>query len=163
MMNGTAVHQEEAAAPAESVVEVKSDVTIRPVQSALVPDVWPYVEDILDRAIEAGNGDRLASDYLELLCYAKAQLWLVMVERKLTAAVLTEVRIGPRRKTCTVELMAGADLERWFPEADRTITRWAREIGCTAIDCPVRPGLVPFLRKAGFKETHRLTRRRIDN
>lgn len=152
------------ALPAEPQASPADDgaIDVRPIPSWMVADVWPDVIDMLQRAIDRGPGDRLASDYWTALRAADCQLWLILRGRRLVGAFVTEVMAGPRRKLCWIELMAGDGMEAWLPEAEASVATWAREIGCHAVQAWTRKGLVKATRPLGYREIATVIRRRLD-
>jgi hypothetical protein len=99
----------------------------------------------LEAALEYSGGTHKIEDVKQAIAYGRMQLWPAK-----TAAIVTEIAVYPRRKTCHVFLCGGdlSELERMAP----SIEAFAKATGCDAITSCGRPGWTrSFLKRDGWK------------
>lgn len=98
----------------------------------------------LEAALEYTQGTHTYADVVRDLDTGRSQLWDTN-----RAAVVTEIQLAPRAKTCHL-FLAGGDLE----ELERilaVIERWAKGTGCDRISLAGRRGWErTFLRGEGY-------------
>jgi hypothetical protein len=118
-----------------------------------VEKFWPHVEILISRAFLVGGGDDTPNSTRQRLNDGKAQLWIVLDDRKaggeLTAAATTELILTPKEKICVITSCAGKDLRRW----DRFIAdleKFARDEGCAKLRIYGRRGWRKIL--SGYRE-----------
>lgn len=86
---------------------------------------WPHAEPHLARV-----ADFNAEYELDLLQKKLRQLWLVVDDGKVLAAMTTEVTDEPE-KVITVVNAGGRDLDRWQDAFEAKVDAWAADIGAT--------------------------------
>lgn len=99
----------------------------------------------LEAALEYTQGTHTFADVVQDLDTSMAQLW--DTER---AAVVTQILVAPRSKSCHLFLAGGemAELERIL----RVIEQWAKAQGCQRMTLAGRPGWTrSFLRGEGYE------------
>lgn len=127
---------------------------MRGIPSNLVPMMWHYAEPYIKRALDHASGEFTADDFRQLCEDRIVQLWLVSRENRVVGAVTTEIVVYPRCKHCRVITLAGSDFANWVDLADKTLSIWAREQGCNALESYVRKGLVAKMSPLGYKHKH---------
>ena len=111
----------------------------------------------------ARSGGRFeASDVLALLLAGKARLWISWDadEKRVEAAIITEIIEYPRLRELRIWLVGGRDRKAWFDEAETMIAQFARESSCTVMASGGRRG---WLRVIGseWRETGPTWERRL--
>jgi hypothetical protein len=98
----------------------------------------------LEAALEYTQGTHTYADVVQDLDTGKSQLWDTD-----QAAVVTEIHVSPRAKTCHL-FLAGGDLNE-LERILRVIERWAKSEGCTRMSLAGRRGWErTFLRGEGY-------------
>lgn len=107
------------------------------VPSDKVPLLWDRVEGMIERALEkGGDGKYEAEDVLECLKARDMQLWLGYDDLGAALAVITEIRIFPRRRCLNIVLVSARDRKmanhwwRFLPMLDD----YAQHEGCTSVE-----------------------------
>lgn len=119
---------------------------------------WKEVEPLISRALD----ERITTDdVFKWIKSRDVQLWIVYSE-KIIAACTTQIVNFPRSKTCRILSIGGSRMPEWQTELDSVLTKWAREQGCSDMDCPVRDGLVKTLRPLGYEKLLTLIGKKID-
>lgn len=153
------IHQPEAA-PAAVTAE-PLDVRVQPVRSAWLAEVWASVEPLIRAAVAEGPGDESVADILEMLSRRDYQLWLVLVDNAVKAAVVTQIVVRPRAKVCRVAYLGGADLETWGDRLAEAVSSWAGQAGCDAIEFYGRKGWAKFAKRLGVSQVSTVWRKAI--
>ncbi len=125
--------------------------SVMPVSAAWVKAIWPSVLPLIQRGVDGGRGDRAAGDYLAVCADGSAQLWLIGRDREVVAICIAEVCVYPQRRVALVDLMAGDDLMGWLPTLEAEVERWARFMGCSAIQAAGRPGFARQSKNLGYR------------
>lgn len=136
----------------------KPEIRIQPVRSGVVAEIWHHVEPMIRAAVAEGPGDESVADILEFLSRRDYQLWLVLVDGKVKAALITALVNRPRAKVCRLDYLGGGDVDQWIEVLDETICGWARQNGCDAVEPCGRRGWGKFAKRLGYHvslTTHR--------
>lgn len=96
---------------------------------------WPECASFLARALATQNAMSLESVYADIK-RGKFLLWKIAS----CAAIVTEVQPFALEKVCMVVLCGGDDMEEWVEEADATLTRHAKALGCGSLMIVGREG-----------------------
>lgn len=123
------------------------DVRIQAIRSAIIPDVWPSIEPLVRAAVDEGPGDETLADIVRDLAATQKQLWLVLVDNVVTAAVITTIAVFPQRKICRILYLGGKAPDTWYPELHDALVEWAKQLGCSAIESWGRRGWAKLARK----------------
>ena len=109
------------------------------VDARAVPQAWPVVRPLIEKALEHGGGKWGLHDVLASLLDGSRQLWTVD-DGKPIAAVVTEIRVYPTgAKAAVVFLAAGRRDADWLDWLE-TIKAWGRAGGCKWIELEGRRG-----------------------
>jgi hypothetical protein len=110
------------------------------VEPALLDEVWPIVRHFIRSALDKAQLGDFA--VLERQVFAaEALLWVVWsrVERRIKAAVVTQVAVINNNKYCTIVACGGINLALWLPLLAQLET-YARDQSCIAMRIFGRPG-----------------------
>ena len=89
---------------------------------------WPECAPFLEMALATQSAMSLESVHADIRG-GKFLLWKIAGR----AALVTQVQTFPLEKICMVVLCGGNHIEDWLQEADETLTRYARHLGCQAL------------------------------
>lgn len=114
----------------------------------VLPDVWPTVAPLLDRALARSGDDITIDDVARYIDSGRCMLWLVK-DTGLVAALV--MHLPDDRDSLLVWLMGGKDFREWEPEVAPLLQRYAREHGRRYVEAYCRPGLSKLLRRSGWR------------
>lgn len=100
-----------------------------------IEEYWPLVSPLLEKALAKQTAMSLRSVH-EDVKRGKFLLWHVPGQ----AAFVTEIQQFPLEKICMIVLCGGDGMEQWLEVADKTLTRHAKALNCTALMIVGRPG-----------------------
>lgn len=129
-----------------------SELVVTGYQSKDVPGVWPYVLELVEKAVRDGLGQHSAEDIFEGLttCDKRGplmQLWLAHTDREILGVCITEINNFPSQRSCVVLYTAGSQLDKWLEPLHTVISAWARKNDCDNVLAFVwRPGLQRLLK-----------------
>lgn len=141
--------------------EDRPEISIQPVRSAVVGHIWEHVEPLIQAAVENGPGDEAVADILEMLNRRDTQLWLVLTDGKLGAAVVTTIAVKPRSKVCRLVYLGGEEPDAWAEQLYETLSSWARQLGCDAVEFWGRRGWGKIAKRLRFAHVQTVYRRKI--
>ena len=103
------------------------------VASEMIPKVWPDYSDMIQEALEYGNGEYEIEDLFEAVCCGAMQLWATP-----KSVAITTVIKYPRKTTCLIVAAGGDldDLRKHLP----LVEEWAAWLGCDAVEVMGRKG-----------------------
>ena len=128
-----------------------SEIELVAVPSLRVPDRWPEVAALVERALHHSDGRYASEDFLHALIRREMQLWGVRQAGRTVGVIITALRNYPRQRRCRYLLLAGDGFDRW-QHLQRDIEEWARANGCTAMEMCGRRGWERKLK--GWRATH---------
>lgn len=127
---------------------------MRGIPAPLVGTMWHYAEPYVKRALDHTSGELSAADFRRLAEQRDVQLWLISCGERVVGAVTTEIISYPHRKHCRVITLAGSRFSDWINICDNTLSGWAREQGCDALEAYVRKGFVQKLSDLDYRHKH---------
>lgn len=139
-----------------------SDLHMRGVPAEIVVNLWHYAEPYIKRALDHANNEFTIGDFQQMCIDRIVQLWLISKDNRVVGAITTEIVIYPQCKHCRVITLAGSNFAEWVELADSTLSEWARNQGCNAIESYVRKGLVPKMEPFGYKHKHCVLVKELD-
>jgi len=95
---------------------------------------WPVVEPWLRKANNRYPPVRRLEDDLIDLEGGSQQLWLVLEQGTIIAAVTTKVHDQPLMRVCSMRLTGGTKLVKWRALAIAEIKKFAQENGCKRLE-----------------------------
>lgn len=111
---------------------------------------WPLARDMLLPAIDRSRGALSEKSVLKGLATRKMQLWLILEEHPIAAAVTQIVTCDTGLKIARILLAGGTQYEKWTRLITETTAEWGRAHGCEVLQAPGRKGWKPILEKEGF-------------
>lgn len=113
-------------------------------------DVWDSVSDHIGPALERSGTGNTLDDVKGYLEDERCMLWLVRNEAAEHVASLV-LHLMPARKSLTVWLMGGSEMQDWSHDVQPLLTRYAQEHGMDRVEAYIRPGGARLLRPLGWR------------
>lgn len=111
------------------------------VPTAEVPEAWPHVAPLLQRALDQTYGEYDLDDIFALVLEEAQQLHVIGdLQHGIVAAATTEIVQYPQRRAVRIHLLGGELLNGWRAAFDRYMEQGARERGADQIEFIGRPG-----------------------
>ena len=138
-----------------------------PIPKDKVDVMWPYVEPIIQKAVNL-TPDRI--DLNDLYEQAKKGfyiLWIVfeeVKEQKVIQAVLT-TRLSeyPKTKALCIDFVAGQRMKEWLPIVMPVFENLGKVNKCTHIEGYGRRAWKKYLEQYGWQQRHIQYEKRLDN
>jgi len=114
-----------------------------------VPDLWPEIQPLLDKALAYGIEDVTAQDLLPAIEESKAYLWIGVDEYNIECVLLGELVKYPRKKSFYIHAWAtksGHQFDEFMELWESSIIAFAKLNGCDFIEAKVRKGLAKKLK-----------------
>lgn len=137
----------------DSMLPVKPFVV--PLRAEEIDAVWSEAAPLIrlaQKRIERNAG--MADIYGDLIA-GRTMLWLVRIEDKLQAVIITEIAKHPRRSAWRILLIGGSGMSEWLEYSIEAMKRAAKIAGCSAIEADGRLGWAKIAPRCGFKEASR--------
>lgn len=120
------------------------------VEPETLPTAWPICAPMLEPALEYAGWEYALQDVYTLIEQNKAQLWVVVEDRRVQLSFVTQVLTFPRKRVCRLWLLGGSGLIQALSLFEE-LQQWAGSNGISSFDMVARPGMQRMLRQAGFK------------
>lgn len=118
-----------------------------------IAKVWPIVEPMLAKAAEYTNGRYTTADILTDIATGQQTLWIAIEDGKIIGCTTVSIVLYPNgMKTLCYEYLGGEDVSRWLGEGHKVCMSYAKENGCTKLECLGRSGWKRFLGEIGYKQ-----------
>lgn len=130
-----------------------------------VAALWPLIASYFEAAIEHSNGE-IDLEYIhDRLLQGDSHLILVMNMKTtlIQAAAAIDFVTYPKKRVLRVTALGGKDFHSWGEEFVSFLTDFAREWGLDYLEGAMRPGWEKWLPDLGWKKTHVLMIKEIDN
>jgi hypothetical protein len=121
-----------------------------------VERLWPFVEPLIQKALDRTLGEYLSGDIYGFLINQEMQLWIAG-EEGIDAAMVTQIVTYPRKKFCNVVLVGGSGLKDWL-KFQPILLAWAKEHGCNAVRSTGRRG---WHRVLGWTEAYTVSTKEL--
>lgn len=137
----------------DSMLPVKPFVV--PVRAEEIDAVWSEAAPLIRLAQKRIERNAGMADIYEDLTAGRTMLWLVRIEDKLRAVIITEIAQHPRRRVWRVLMIGGSRMSEWLDTGIDAMKKAARIAGCSAIEADGRLGWAKIVPQRGFKEISR--------
>lgn len=104
-----------------------------------VAERWSEIAPLLRKATRR-NGCYEPIDLLQLAFAGQAGIWVCEVNGEIYAAMVTMVKVFPRRRILEMVAGGGSGMKHWIEPLRAAIDAHARELGCSHIHSVARPG-----------------------
>ena len=126
-----------------------------PIRADQIDAVWAQVAPLIRLAQKRIERNAGMADIYEDLIAERTMLWLVRIEDKLQAVIITEIAKHPRRSAWRILLIGGSGMSEWLEYSIEAMKRAAKIAGCSAIEADGRLGWAKIAPRCGFKEVTR--------
>lgn len=130
---------------------IAAKVRIYYVPRASIDDHWPAILELLAPAIEREARNIGPEHVYDDIAAGNSLAWVVEVEDKLVGSFVTSLVQHPRRRTVSIDYLAGSGLSEWVDEALSAVKISAKQCGAQAIEGNGRDGWIQVARKLGFE------------
>jgi hypothetical protein len=120
------------------------------VKSEHIEDVWPAIEDLVERLVANDDGGWTAQDVKEFCKRTDAgggQLWLFGVPSRIDIVVVTCFEDLPQLKYMQLFGLVGDDLPKYYHYFHEVLVPFAKENGAVYVQTFCRKGLEKTLRE----------------
>lgn len=115
-----------------------------------VDSCWDRVEPLLKKATDL-SGDRYTTSHIyDMVMEDDYQLWVAYEGNNFHGAVVTNISDYPNRKILCMGFCGGEDFGAWKDQIIDILKRFARDMGCDAIEASGRPGWSKVLKDKGY-------------
>ena len=108
---------------------------------------------MIDSALAYGGGVYSIEDVFHDLMDGEQTLWVAFEGDEIIGCTTISITQYPRSRSLVYKWLGGRDVARWLEEGHRVCSAYAREYGCTKLECLGRSGWKPFLEKLGWRQT----------
>ncbi|MGB0855089.1 MAG: hypothetical protein ACPGSI_17460 [Pikeienuella sp.] len=132
------------------------------VRTEAFPDLLPHIAWAFDNFAERSGGEAAAQRLVEKVLEKDLQCWVAVDGETLKAVALTSIFDAGVR---VIELRhcTGTDREAWSGSLMDELERWGRAIGAAKVRTINRPGHTRFLKRVGYRETHRVMEKELSD
>ena len=130
---------------------VLDNLVLTAVPTAVVDVIWNDVARVLRRSVLTAGGRFELNDVREGIKSGFYGLWVVMEEDRVVAALTTRVVVYPQCKSLAMDWIGGSRMREWLPQAQKVMTKFAKENGCTQLEGYGRKGWDRWLRAYGWE------------
>lgn len=130
-----------------------------------IETVWNLVDDSITKALAYSGHHYNTDDVYQACSKGDCQLWLGWDEtakQKLKAVVVTRIILRPNSKVANIFICTGKNRKDW-QDGLHDIEKWAKSNKCTHFETYARPGWSKILKQKGFKTTHYLLEKKLEN
>ena len=133
-----------------------------PIRAEDIGAVWKDAAPLIRLAQRRVARNMGMSDVYNDLIGGRVCLWLVKVEDKLRAVILTEIAQHPLRSVLRILMIGGSGMSDWLDQGIEAMKQAARLAGCSAIEADGRLGWARIVPQRGFREVSRAYEMEID-
>ena len=121
------------------------------VPKQVIDVIWEDVKAVLDPAVKTSKNKLSIKDVRDYIEEGIYELWVVMDNTKIVAAMTTRVIEYPERKALAMDFIGGSRMKEWLPEAQRTLEKFAKDNKCLHLEGYGRKAWKRWLDKYGWK------------
>lgn len=133
------------------------------VPTEVVEIVWKDVKPLLDKAVNTSKGKFSIEDIYEYLLNGYYSLWIVMENKKVIAAITTRIVEYPASKGMAMDWIGGENINKWLPVAQKQISEFAKECGCSHLEGFGRKAWQRVLKKFNWEPEYIAYRMELNN
>ena len=115
-----------------------------------VDRLWADAAPLLEKAQRRVADKMDLDDVLNDLRGGSLQLWMVVVNGVLMAAMTTRIVSYPKKKNLLINLIGGYEMDRWMPSALDALKEMAKINGLSGIEGYGRKGWEKILKNTSF-------------
>ena len=130
---------------------ILDNLVLTAVPTAVVDVIWNDVSRVLHRSVLTAGGRFDLNDVRKGIKSGFYDLWVVMEEDRVVAALTTRVVAYPQCKSLALDWIGGSRMREWLPQAQKVMTKFAKENGCIQLEGYGRKGWDRWLRTYGWE------------
>ena len=130
---------------------ILDNLVLTAVPTAVVDVIWNDVSRVLRRSVLTAGGRFDLNDVREGIKSGFYDLWVVMEEDRVVAALTTRVVAYPQCKSLALDWIGGSRMREWLPQAQKVMTKFAKENDCIQLEGYGRKGWDRWLRAYGWE------------
>lgn len=115
--------------------------------------LWETILPYLIKTLEYCDNKYSIKNIYNCLKNRDMQLWVAHGDEGILSFGITQIINYPTQKRLGLLFIGGKELMKWAHFCE-PIKQWAKEQGCTSIECFGRPGWEPLAKKYGFEKIH---------
>jgi hypothetical protein len=126
--------------------------------------VWSLVDDAITKALKYSGNHFNSSDVQKDCISGDNQLWLAWDEEakdKLKGVMVSRIIIRPNTKVANIFICTGKQRKLWQDRLHE-VEKWAKSNKCTHFETYARPGWSKLLKQKGYKITHYLLEKKLE-
>ena len=105
-----------------------------------VANVWPSIEDYMEKAAAETFGRYTGQDILDLVMDFGYTLWIAFEDSEIKGAVVSGFNVYPQKKYLDLLFCGGEDGHDWKKPMLEILQRWAKDNQCAGIEGTGRAG-----------------------
>jgi len=126
-------------------------------------NVWPFITDRLEKAIERSRGRWSMEALFQALQSEMYHLWLAFDgDNNVDGVGVTQVVTYPNRRMLAIQFLGGENFMDWVWSMLGTFNSFARDIECQGIEATGRDGFWKWLSKDGFEKAYTVFEKRLE-
>ena len=125
--------------------------------------VWKDVKPLLNKAVNTSKGKFNIEDIYQYLLNDYYNLWIVMENKKVIAAITTRIVEYPTSKGMAMDWIGGENINKWLPVAQKQISEFAKECGCSHLEGFGRKAWQRVLKKFNWEPEYIAYRMELNN
>jgi len=126
-------------------------------------NVWPFITDRLEKAIERSRGRWSMEALFQALQSETYHLWLAFDgDNNVDGVGVTQVVTYPNRRMLAIQFLGGENFMDWVWSMLGTFNSFARDIECQGIEATGRDGFWKWLSKDGFEKAYTVFEKRLE-
>ena len=134
--------------------DIPQRLMLTPVPKQFVDAIWEQVANVLRKSVATAAGKVEVNDVYDGIMSDEYVLWIVVdygIGDEIIAAITTKLIEYPQCKAMSMDWIGGTRMKEWLPMAQETISRYAKEHGCSHLEGFGRKAWGRWLEKYGWK------------
>ena len=127
---------------------------IRYVDKGKVSEIWQYISEEIQRALDHACGEEELQDVKLALEDGRYGLLLAIKDRQVNGVITVQFMDYPQIRALRVVTISGNDNFGWQKTLDDFLTLWAKEQKMQRIEAMCRDGQIRALKPLGYKKRY---------
>lgn len=129
---------------------------ISPIAAPLLPQVWPHVAPLLDKAVSLSPELIKIQDVYEAALAGVYVVWVAVDEEssEFVGVITTRIISYPRCTALAMDFIGGTRMKEWLGMAQEAIEEHAKRNGCSHLEGYGRRAWSRFLEPHGWEQAY---------